>query len=138
MTTQPKIIVEGAENLTKQFRRLDRSLKRKTLRNIFRRAGRPVVTRAKRNLVSHRRTGLLEENVAQTVGAEEFATRVTVLIGPRKKMFYGRFLELGTATSPPYPWLVPALFQAKAKVLAIIAVGFNKEFLKIARTGNKK
>lgn len=131
------VIVEGEANLKNQFRRLERSSKRKTLRNIFRRAGRPVITQARRNLQDNRLTGALEKDIAQTVKAEHFATGVTVEIGPRRKRFYGRFLELGTAFFAPMPWLVPALFSMKAKVLGIIAVGFRKEFEKIARTGRK-
>ena len=131
------IRVEGGENLKRQFQRLERSAKRKTLRNIFRRAGRPVITQARRNLTENRLTGELAKGIAQTVGAEEFATRVTVSIGMRRKVFYGRFLELGTAFVAAKPWLVPALISQRVKILSIISVGFKKEFLKIARTGGK-
>ena len=131
----PDIKVEGFESLERKWKGLETAVKRRSLRAIFRRAGRPVITKAKQNLSSNRRTGELVKNIAQTVKAEQFATGVEVEIGMRKKQFYGGFLELGTAFIAPSPWLLPALVHSREKILAIISVGFMKEILKIAKKG---
>lgn len=137
MAIKTGVEIEGGANLLRQFKRLETSAKRKSLRAIFRRAGRPVITQARRNLQDNKRTGELQKNVAQTVRAETFASKVEVDIGPRRKQFYGRFLELGTAFIAPSPWLVPALVSTKAKVLGIISIGFMKEITRIVRTGGR-
>ncbi len=134
---QPGIEIEGGENLIRQFKKIETASKRRSLRAIFRRAGRPVIQAARRNLKDNRLSGELEKNIAQTVTAERFATKVEVNIGARRKQFYGRFLELGTAFFAPMPWLVPGLTSARVKVLSIISVGFRKEYEKIARSGSK-
>ena len=134
MPVKTDVRVEGLAELKRQFRRLDKSSRRKTLRKVLRKAGRPVIVQARKNLKQNRDTGRLEKAIAQSVRAEH-DTRVFSEIGFRKKSFYGMFIELGTAFQPPRPWLRPALSQMRVKVVGIIGASLKAEFMRIARSG---
>lgn len=61
-------------------------------------------------------------------------TSASALLGVRKEAFYAvQFFELGTATIPKQPWLVPALESSKATAVKSIGATMKKRIEKIAR-----
>jgi len=56
------------------------------------------------------------------------------VLGVRKEAFYAlQFFELGTAKIPRQPWLTPAFYQSRDRMLAKVGEAMRKRIERIAR-----
>ena len=105
--------IKGLKELAANRSKLSKSFEKSMLRTGLRNAAKPVVKRAKENVLKQDlyQTGDLYENI----GSKAKVTRRGVgfvNIAPGADEFYGGFHEIGTSQHPAKPWLRPALDQA--------------------------
>ncbi len=104
--------IEGTEEITQALNRIGDQAKDIIEQAV--RAGAGII-REDAGRRAPKRTGKLAGSMVAEV--QEGTSNKTVFhIGPDKKAFYGRFVEMGTCKMPARPFLVPALKGKEAEV----------------------
>ena len=117
--TEVSFKITGLKELAANRDKLSKTLEQSMIRTALNNAAKPVVKRAKENVLAHGlvESGDLAKGIAAGPGTKS-APKITkagfgfVRIGPLADQFYGLFHELGTSQHPAKPWLRPALEQA--------------------------
>lgn len=119
--------LEGADELNKALAKLENKPKGHALREATEDGAEVIRSEAARN--APRDTGVLQENIEDQTHRLQIG-RAQIDIGPARKAFYGRMIELGTSKMSAKPFLRPA-FDTK-KDDAIKAIGDTlKRILKL-------
>lgn len=119
-----EIRLRGAKELLQKFKQLEDSIAGATLEKAAL-AGAEIV-REDASRRAPRRTGNLAKNIV-TETAEKSRTKAVVNVGPNKKAWYGRFVELGTSKMAPKPYLMPAFEANKRKAEQVIRDVIKRE-----------
>ena len=122
-----RFILKGDKELKRKLKQLGTVLVAHVLEEAALAAAEPIKKQAEAN--APRKTGTLAKDIHVEVG-EKSIGKVEVKIGPGKKGFYGKFVELGTVKSPPHPFLRPAVKQKKKEAF--------QEFSDVIRTALAK
>ena len=117
-----KFIFKGDKDLERKLKMLGSTIMANVLEEAVIAAGEPIRDQASAN--APRKTGRLAGDIHVEVG-EKSVGKVEVKIGPGKDSFYGKFVELGTVSTPPSPFLRPAVKQRKQEAF--------QEFSKVVR-----
>ncbi len=135
-----RVQVRGAEEIRRALNMLPREVAGEHLREVALMGGEVIRAEAEQNALQHKRTGTLAGDIHKEIAQETLGTRVVVRIGPGRKGWYGRLVELGHAVvrgrrkaekrvvgyAPPHPWLQPAFDAKKAEARAVM----EREFVR--------
>lgn len=137
--------LEGADELRRQLKRLEKEMQAKALRSAVRAAAQPIVRAAKvkvpkgsaAHLTYKKRLvapGFASRNIRAITVAK--GSKVAALVGVRKEAFYStQFVERGTVRQSPRPWLEPAFETTKAEQQKRFAAQLRRAIDRAARKG---
>ncbi|MEW6048253.1 MAG: HK97-gp10 family putative phage morphogenesis protein [Bacillota bacterium] len=129
-----RIQVRGAKEIQQALNMLPREVAGEHLREVALTGAEVIRAEAEQNALQHKRTGTLAGDIHKEAAQETLGTRVVVHIGPGRKGWYGRLVELGHAVvrgrkkaqkrqvgyAPPHPWLQPAFDEKKAEARKVM------------------
>lgn len=102
-----KYDIEGLTELHAALSKLPEKVERKVLRSMVQAGGQVVVKAARQNVPVD--SGELKKGIVRrSKKGKKVAGQVEVSVGPSTDVFYGRFLEFGTAHIAARPFLRPA------------------------------
>jgi len=128
--TVQKTRIEGAAELERALRQLPSKIGEQVLTNALRAGGRIVQAEAK--LRAPVGSGKLRDSIIVRKRRRRRGAALTVQVGPSGEGFYGMFLEFGTRSSSPRPWLRPAFDATKEQALDKIGDSLGKAVEKAA------
>lgn len=132
------VLIQNLPALRRDFAQLTERMQRGVLRDAMRSAARPVVASAKAKVPV--RTGALKRSISHRVSVKRSSAEAT--IGFDRKIFYGRFIELGTSKMSAKPFLRPALDESEQKIadafVAAINRGIERKTLALASGGENE
>lgn len=114
--------VEGVPELQRKFAALSGKMQRAVLRDSLRSAAR-VVEKDARNRVPVD-TGRLKKAITQNVSVKGVVGEA--LVGYKKEVFYGRFVEMGTSKMAAQPFLRPALDENNEEIRTTFLNALNR------------
>lgn len=120
--------LEGFDELERKLARLDDAVKGHALLQAVE-AGADVLEPDMRARAA-RRTGQLAASI-ETKSRIVKPTRAETSTGPSKKAWYGKFIELGTRKRPARPFMRPALFKNRQKIIAAIAAELRARLMRV-------
>ncbi len=117
------IRTKGMEEIKQRLNMMPREVAGDHLREVVLEGAEVIRQEAEQNALKHKITGTLAGDIHAEIAKESLGGRVIVHIGPGKKGWYGRLVEMGHAIVkgsrkankkvighvPPHPWLRPAL-----------------------------
>lgn len=115
--------VEGVPQVLRKFSELSGRAQRAVVRDALRSSARVVAAKAKQRVPV--RTGLLRKSITFNVSVKG-ASQAHALVGYRRKVFYGRFIELGTSKMSAKPFLRPALDESHGEIEAQFVHALNR------------
>lgn len=135
----------GGEEIQRRLEMLPREIAGKPLREAAMAGAEVIRQEAVRNAQAHQRTGTLAGDIHAEIAKESLGERVVVHIGPGKKGWYGRLVEMGHALVrgsrkadkrvigqvPPHPWLRPALDTKKEEAKQAMAEEMERRLERI-------
>jgi HK97 gp10 family phage protein len=113
----PVAHLEGAEALNNALRSVGHTAGGLTLRKAAEAGAKVIAKEAK--ATAPRDSGDLAENITTKVGRLQ-GGRAQFNVGPGRRQFYGRMLELGTSRMAAQPWLRPAFERSQAEAVAAV------------------
>lgn len=102
------------------------------------RAGRKKVKGRREKITVGRLPGYLRSSIKVKRKKERNRDRITMVVGPSKWGFYGRFLELGTRHIAAREWLGPALEKTASDVIETMKQEIRAGIEKIVRTAARR
>lgn len=140
-----RIKFTGGEEIQRRLEMLPREIAGEPMREAAM-AGAEVIRRqAEANALAHKKSGTLAGDIHAEIAKEDIGAKVTVRIGPGKKGWYGRLVEMGHALVrgsrkaekqtigqvPPHPWLRPALDTKKEEAKQVMAEELERRLERI-------
>lgn len=128
MSMKVTMNIKGAEEIKQRLNMMQKEVAGEHLREVALEAA--EIIRSEAEARAPRRTGTLASDIHKELDEKEvLGTRVKVKIGPGKKGWYGRLVEMGhkivrgrrkaekqvVGYAPPKPWLRPAFDATKKK-----------------------
>ena len=148
--------VKGMADTQAMLRELPQAVRGDALREAALEGAEIIRDQAVANALKHKRTGTLAGDIHAEVARESLGDRVVVHIGPGKKGWYGRLLEMGHAIArggrlrskrnpgqvvghvPPYPWLRPALDARRRDAAETVVRSLRRRIDRVLRrTGGR-
>ncbi len=123
-----KFKLTGDKELKRKLKLLGTRLVAQVLEEAALAAAEPIKQQAEIN--APRKSGTLASDIHAEV-ADKSPGKVEVNIGPGKRAFYGKFVELGTVKSPPHPCLRPAVKQKKTEAFQEFSKTIRKALAKV-------
>lgn len=117
MSKRFRVEIEGSEEIARKLAELSDTMAGGELA-VATRLGAEVVAEEAANRVP-RKSGNLARSMSTQV-TKATRTRATVLAGPTKDGYYGRFLEFGTSRQAARPFLRPAFDEKKDEVVRVV------------------
>jgi len=123
--SKAKVFLTGDKALDKKLSTLEGKVRNKIARKAIRKAAKPVLDAAKANVPVE--SGKLRKSL--TIRALRKSSKNKFRVGARVttrdglfsgETFYGGFVEFGTATQAPRPFLIPALASNSGRVDSIL------------------
>jgi len=134
------IRTKGMEEIRRHLNMLPREVSGAHLREVALEGAEIIRQEAAKNALSRKETGTLAGDIHTEIAKESVGSRVVVHIGPGKKGWYGRLVEMGHAIVrgtrkadrkvighvPPHPWLRPALDAKKHEAQDVMKESFRR------------
>lgn len=114
--------VDGVPELQRKFANLSGKMQRAVVRDSLRSAARVVEKSARQRVPVD--TGRLKKAITQNVTVK--STTGEALVGYRREVFYGRFVELGTSKMAAQPFLRPALDENQEEIRQTFLSALNR------------
>ena len=141
------IRTKGFEEIKQRLNMMPREVAGEHLREVAMEGAEVIRQEAIENALKHKKTGTLANDIHAEIAKESLGSRVIVHIGPGKKGWYGRLVELGHAIvrgrrkaekkvvghAPPHPWLRPALDAKRQEALKLMADEFRRRLERVWR-----
>lgn len=141
------IRTKGMEEIRQALNMLPREVAGEHLREVAMMGAEVIRQEAIQNALKHKKSGTLASDIHKEIAKETIGTRVVVHIGPGKKGWYGRLVELGHAIvrgrrkaekkvvghAPPHPWLRPALDAKRREAQKLMADEFRRRLERVWR-----
>ena len=135
-----KVRVKGMEESSAQLNMMPREISGAHLREVALEGAEVIRAEAEKNARERKVTGTLAGDIHTEIAKESVGSRVVVHIGPGKKGWYGRLVEMGHAIVrgtrkadrkvighvPPHPWLRPALDTKKREAQEVMIRAFKR------------
>lgn len=134
------IRTKGMREIQEHLRMMPREVSGAHLREVALEGAEVIRAEAEKNARERKVTGTLAGDIHAEIAKESLGSRVAVHIGPGKKGWYGRLVEMGHAIVrgtrkadrkiighvPPHPWLRPALDAKKREAQEVMIRAFRR------------
>lgn len=131
---------KGIEEIRNRLNMLPREVAGEHLREVALEGAEVIRAEAEKNARERKVTGTLASDIHAEIAKESIGVRVVVHIGPGKKGWYGRLVEMGHAIvrgrrkadkkiigyAPPHPWLRPAFDAKKREAQEVMIRSFRR------------
>mgnify|MGYP001157634375 FL=1 len=135
-----RVRVRGMEEISAHLNMMPREVSGAHLREVALEGAEVIRAEAEKNARERKVTGTLAGDIHAEIAKESVGSRVVVQIGPGKKGWYGRLVEMGHAIVrgtrkadrkiighvPPHPWLRPALDAKKHEAQEVMIRAFRR------------
>mgnify|MGYP001354359469 FL=1 len=134
------IRTKGMEEIRRHLNMMPREVSGAMLQEVAMEGAEVIRAEAEKNARERKVTGTLAGDIHAEIAKESVGSRVVVHIGPGKKGWYGRLVEMGHAIVrgtrkadrkiighvPPHPWLRPALDAKKHEAQEVMIRAFKR------------
>lgn len=141
------IRTKGFEEIRDALNMMPREVAGEHLREVALMGAEVIRQEAIKNALKRKKTGTLANDIHAEIAKESLGSRVVVHIGPGKKGWYGRLVEMGHAIvkgrrkaekkvvghAPPHPWLRPALDAKRREARQVMLNEFRRRLERVWR-----
>ena len=134
------IRTKGMREIQEHLRMMPREVSGAMLQEVALEGAEVIRAEAEKKARERKVTGTLASDIHAEIAKESIGVRVVVHIGPGKKGWYGRLVEMGHAIVrgrrkadrkiighvPPHPWLRPALDAKKREAQEVMIRAFRR------------